>query len=275
MRSLGPRFIIALVIAAISAATYFSRSEKNEITGEVQRVSISQEQEVALGLQAMPEMGAQFGGEVQDAEISNYVEQVGQKLARQAGSASTPYKFDFHVLRDPRTINAFALPGGQVSITMGLLTKLQNEAELAGVLGHEIAHVMARHGAEHLAKQQLTQGLIGAVGVATYDPQNPSASTAAIAAAVGQLVSMRYGRNDELESDALGVKFMKEAGYDPRGMVSLMKVLAEGGSGGRQPEFFSTHPDPGNRLARLEEFIRQNGGAGGELGAERFRRVVR
>ena len=257
MRSLGPRFIIAIVIAAISAVTYFSQSETNEITGEVQRVSISQEQEVALGLQAMPQMGAQFGGEIQNAEISNYVEQVGQKLARQAGSASTPYKFDFHVLRDPRTINAFALPGGQVSITMGLLTRLQNEAELAGVLGHEIAHVMARHGAEHLAKQQLTQGLIGAVGVATYDPQNPSASTAAIAAAVGQLVSMRYGRNDELESDALGVKFMKEAGYDPRGMVSLMKVLAEGGSGGRQPEFFSTHPNPENRIGKIKLAIQK------------------
>ncbi|MEJ7758116.1 MAG: M48 family metallopeptidase [Gemmatimonadaceae bacterium] len=275
MRSFGPRIIIALVIAAISAATYFSSSSTNEITGEVQRVSISQEQEVALGLQAMPEMGAQFGGEVQNSEISNYVEQVGQKVARQAGSAATPYKFDFHVLRDPQTINAFALPGGQVSITMGLLTKLKNEAELAGVLGHEIGHVMARHGAEHLAKQQLTQGLVGAVGVATYDPQNPSASTAAIAAAVGQLVSMRYGRNDELESDALGVKFMKQAGYDPTGMISLMNVLAQGGGGGRQPEFFSTHPNPDNRMARLEELIRTNGGAGGDLGAERFRRVVR
>ena len=275
MRSLNPRIIIALVIAAISAFTYFSSSSTNEVTGEKQRVSISQEQEVALGLQAMPEMGAQFGGEIQDAALSQYVEEVGQKLARQAGSGTTPYKFDFHVLRDPQTINAFALPGGQVSITMGLLTKLKNEAELAGVLGHEIGHVMARHGAEHLAKQQLTQGLVGAVGIATYDPQNPSASTAAIAAAVGQLVSMRYGRNDELESDALGVKFMKQAGYDPAGILSLMKILGESGSGGRQPEFFSTHPNPENRIARIEELIRQNGGAGGDLGTERFRQYVR
>lgn len=275
MRSLNPRIIIALVIAAISAFTYFSSSSTNEVTGEKQRVSISQEQEVALGLQAMPEMGAQFGGEVQDAELSQYVEEVGQKLARQAGSATTPYKFDFHVLRDPQTINAFALPGGQVSITMGLLTKLKNEAELAGVLGHEIGHVMARHGAEHLAKQQLTQGLVGAVGIATYDPANPSASTAAIAAAIGQLVGMRYGRNDELESDELGVRFMKQAGYDPAGILSLMKILAESGNGGRQPEFFSTHPNPENRIQRIQELIRQNGGAGGDLGTERFRQYVR
>jgi len=272
---LNPRLVIALVIAAISAATYFSQSSTNEITGEVQRVSLSQEQEVALGLQAMPEMGAQFGGEVQDAALSGYVEQVGQRIAREAGAASTPYKFDFHLLRDPQTINAFALPGGQVSITMGLLTRLQNEAELAGVLGHEIGHVMARHSAEHLAKQQLTQGLVGAVGVATYDPENPSAQSAAIAAAVGQLVSMKYGRSDELESDALGVKFMKKADYDPSAMMSLMKVLAEGGGGGRQPEFFSTHPNPENRMARLEELIRQNGGAGGDLGQARFRQHVR
>lgn len=275
MRSLNPRIIIALVIAAISAFTYFSSSSTNEVTGEKQRVSISQEQEVALGLQAMPEMGAQFGGEVQDAALSQYVEEVGQKLARQAGSATTPYKFDFHVLRDPQTINAFALPGGQVSITMGLLTKLKNEAELAGVLGHEIGHVMARHGAEHLAKQQLTQGLVGAVGIATYDPANPSASTAAIAAAIGQLVGMRYGRNDELESDELGVRFMEQAGYDPAGILSLMKILAESGNGGRQPEFFSTHPNPENRIQRIQELIRQNGGAGGDLGTERFRQYVR
>ena len=142
------------------------------------------------------------------------------------------------------------------------------------MLGHEIGHVVGRHSAEQLSKQRFTATLVGAAGVATFDPSNPrsSAQTAAIAAAVAQMVNMRFGRQDELDSDALGVKFMKESRYDPRGMAQLMKVLAEAGNGARQPEFFSTHPNPENRLARLEELIRQNGGPGGEVGTEEFGR---
>jgi predicted Zn-dependent protease len=187
-----------------------------------------------------------------------------------------PYAYQFHVLADPETINAFALPGGQVSITLGLLRRLRTEAELAGVLGHEIGHVIERHGAEQLSKQQFAQSLVGAVGVATYDPNDPgSARNAAIAAAVSQLVSMRFGRQDELEADSTGVHLMSQAGYDPHGMVGLMKVLADAGGGGRQPEFFSTHPNPENRLARIQAQIDGvKGGPAGDTGADRFQANV-
>src|SRR5690606_26163857 len=141
--------------------------------------------------------------------------------------------------------NAFALPGGQVFITAALLSRLRSEGQVAGVLGHEIGHVVARHGAEHMAKARLTQGLTGAAVLATYDPSDPSSrGSAAVAALIGQMVNMRFGREDELESDRLGVRFMAEAGYDPRSMVEVMKVLQEAAGGGRQPEFFSTHPNP-------------------------------
>lgn len=172
---LNPRIIIAVVVALLSAVTYYSTRSTNEVTGEVQHVSISPDQEAALGLQAVPEMTQQFGGEL-DHPMNDYVESVGQRVVRQSEAASGPYTYDFHVLADPETINAFALPGGQVFITLGLLRRLTSEAELAGVLGHEVGHVVGRHGAEHLAKQQLTAGLVGAVGVATYDPENPGAS---------------------------------------------------------------------------------------------------
>ncbi|MFN2399298.1 MAG: M48 family metalloprotease [Gemmatimonadaceae bacterium] len=270
---LSPRIIIAVVVALLAAVSYYSSRSTNEVTGEVQHVSISPDQEAALGLQAVPDMTQQFGGEL-DHPMNDYVESVGQRVVRQSDAASGPYKYDFHLLADPETINAFALPGGQVFITLGLLRKLTSEAELAGVLGHEVGHVVGRHGAEHLAKQQLTAGLVGAVGVATYDPENPAASQqrAAMAAAVAQMVNMKYGRADELESDALGVRFMSAAGYDARGMIRLMQVLAEG-AGSRQPEFFSTHPNPENRMERLQALISENQ-AGGDLGEERFRDAV-
>lgn len=275
MRGGSLRIIIALVVALVGAFSYFGSKSTNEVTGEVQHISISPSEEVALGLQAVPEMMQQFGGEVDPAHpVSQYVEEVGQRLVKQTAAGRTPYKFDFHLLADAETINAFALPGGQVSITVGLLRRLGSEAELAGVLGHEIGHVVGRHSAEQLSKQRFTATLVGAAGVATYDPNNPrsSAQTAAIAAAVAQMVNMRFGRQDELDADAMGVKFMKESRYDPRGMEQLMKVLSQAGGGARQPEFFSTHPNPENRLARIDELIRQSGGPGGDVGTADFER---
>jgi predicted Zn-dependent protease len=253
------RLLAALVIAAISLLTYFGSSVFNPITEEKQHVAgITPEQEVALGLQAAPEMAQQFGGLDPDVESQARLDQVGERLVSRSVAGKSPYSFDFHVLDDPETINAFALPGGQVFITEGLLRRLKTEGQLAGVLGHEIAHVVARHGAEHIAKQQLTQGLTGAAVLATYDPSNPSSrNSAAVAAMIGQLVNMRFGRQDELESDNLGVRFTSEAGYDPRSMIALMKILDESSQGGRPPEFFSTHPNPENRIERIQLAVRE------------------
>lgn len=269
---INPRIIIAIVIAIAGALTYLSSSAKNEITGENQRVALSPDQEVALGLQAMPEVAQQFGGEIQH-QVNDYVEAVGQRVVSQSVASRSPYRFDFHVLADPQTINAFALPGGQVSVTVGMLKSLKSEAELAAVLGHEVGHVVGRHGAEQLSKQQFAQALVGAVGVATYDGTANGQRDAAIAAAVAQLVSMRFGREDELQSDSLGIHFMKQAGYDPQGMVSLMKVLQQASGGRRQPEFFSTHPSPENRLTRLQAMASEVG-TGGESGEDRYRQNV-
>lgn len=254
------RFVIAAIIAVISLITYFASSSDNPITGETQHVgNITHEQEVALGLQAAPEMAAQFGGISSDAQASQLVNDVCARLVSRsdAQQAAEYYRFECHLLADPNTINAFALPGGQVFITEGLLSKLSTEGQLAGVLGHEIGHVVARHSAEQMAKAQLTQGLTGAAVLATYDPNNPSTQrTAAVAAMIGQLVSMKFSRSDELEADRLGVKLEGEAGYDPRAMVEVMKVLEAEAGGSRQPEFFSTHPNPENRIPRIEEAIR-------------------
>lgn len=244
------RWLIALLIVIVSLVTYFSSTSENPLTGEKQRVALKPEEEIALGLKSAPEMAAQMGGLSRNAEARARVERVGARLVRESIAARSPYRFSFHVLADARTINAFALPGGPIFITEGLLRRLRSEGELAAVLGHEIGHVIARHSSEQLAKSQLMQGLIGAAAVGTGDY-----STAQIGQIVGNLINMRFGRDDELESDALGIRVVAEAGYDPRSMIGVMETLAKASSGSRQPEFFSTHPHPENRQARIREEI--------------------
>lgn len=244
------RLLVALVMVAIALLSYCSSRTYNPVTGEEQYISLTPRQEIALGLQAAPQMIDQHGGLYPEQGLQDYLDEVGRRLVQSTVAAETEWEYDFHLLRDPETINAFALPGGQVFITAALYQKLTTEGQLAGVLGHEIGHVVARHGAQRIAKQELTEGLTGAVVVASGD-----ARSAQLAAMVGQLVNMQYGREDELESDRLGVRFMTDAGYDPRAMIEVMKILAESRSGSEPPEFFSTHPNPDNRIARIQEAI--------------------
>jgi predicted Zn-dependent protease len=253
------RLLIALVIVGIGAATYWFNTQENPVTGEKQRVGgITPEQEVALGLQSAPQMAAEFGGLHPDREVQAYVERVGQDVVARSGAQASPYQFAFHALADPQTVNAFALPGGQVFITAALLGRLEDEGQLAGVLGHEIGHVVGRHSAEHLAKGQFLQVLVGATGVAAGSDQGDGRQAAAIAAMVAQMIQLRYGREDELESDRLGVRFLSESGRDPRALIDVMRILAEASGGGdRRPDFMSTHPDPGRRTETIEAEIRK------------------
>jgi beta-barrel assembly-enhancing protease len=250
------RLLAAALIALVSLLSYFGTRSKNELTGETQHVAMSVEQEIGMGLQAAPEMESQYGGLSDDEQGQAEVTKVGERLVARSVAATSRCRFQFHLLADPQTINAFALPGGQVFITEGLFKRLTTEGQLAGVLGHEMGHVIERHSAQQLAKSQLTEGLTGAAVVASYDPDNPrSAETAAVAAAIGKLVSLRYSRGDELQADEWGVKLTADAGYDPRAMIGVMQILEEASRGGAPPEFFSTHPNPQHRLQRIEELI--------------------
>nr|WP_228056424.1 M48 family metalloprotease [Microcoleus sp. LEGE 07076] len=245
-------------MAFFGAISYFTSSVENPVTGEKQRVQLSPRQEVVLGLQARDKMAAQYGGLYPGQTIQQYVDRVGEKVVNGSEAKKAGYPFQFHLLRDPQTVNAFALPGGQVFITAGLLRRLNSEAQLAAVLGHEAGHVVGRHAAEHLAKQQLGRALVTAVGVAASDERGGGQQAALIAQAVNQVVSLRYGRSDELESDRLGFRFMTEAGYDPRGIVEVMKILGAARKGEAAPEFLSSHPNPENRVQKLQALIAQN-----------------
>lgn len=256
-RSIGTRkqrnrggIFIALVIAAIALFRYCSSADFNEVTGETQYVAITEEQEIALGLQSTPQMVRQFGGLSRNEQGQQLVKSIGGRIVRNSDAGKTPYQFDFHLLADARTVNAFALPGGQVFVTEALLARLTTEDQLAGVLGHEVGHVIARHGAERIAKEQLSQGLTGAAVIASGDYE-----TAAAAAMIANLVNMSYGRDQELQSDDLGVRFMHQAGYNPRALLEVMAILEEASGGQQRAEFFSTHPSYDNRLETIEAAI--------------------
>ena len=250
------RLLIAGAIALFSIISYLSMGDKNPITGETQRVAMTPEQEIALGLQAAPEMAAQHGGLLPNQQAQNRVDRIGDellvavnKIAR-INNGDNPFDFQFHLLADDRAVNAFALPGGPVFITAALYNRLETEGQLAGVIGHEIGHVLMRHGAQRLAKQKLTQGLVGAAGMAGGGQQS-----AQMAAAIGNMVNMKYGRDDELESDKWGVELCVEAGYDPRSMLDVMRILEEANGSGGPPEMMSTHPKPANRQQYIKDVI--------------------
>jgi predicted Zn-dependent protease len=255
--SLLIRLVIGFLFAVFGLFNYVVNVTDNPVTGEKQRVQLSPQQEIVIGQRSASQMAAQYGGLYPDATLQQYVVDIGNKVVRQSAASQTPYQFNFHLLRDPQTLNAFALPGGQVFVTAALLGRLNSEAQLAGVLGHEIGHVVARHGAEHLAKQQLGAAIVNGVTIAASDNPDSARQTAVLARAVSEMVNLKYGREDELESDRLGIRFMTEAGYNPIGLVELMKILGAASANRQQPEFFSTHPNPENRIQQLISLIQQ------------------
>ncbi len=244
--------ILGLGMAAFQVVKFFTNTQTNPLTGEEQRITWSPEEEVQLGLQSVPQMAAQHGGLHPDQAAQDLVDRVGEDLVRNTIASKSGYPYDFHLLADNQTVNAFALPGGQCFITAALLEQLQTEDQLAGVLGHEIGHVIHRHGGERMASQNFIQGLMQSVMLmfgGDYSMMN-------IAQMVGQYASMKYGRDQELESDDWGVRLMMEAGYDPMEMIGVMDILEKAsGGGGKTPEFQSTHPSPENRRQKIIESI--------------------
>lgn len=245
------RILIGLAIVAFAFIRRCSNQEENPYTGRTQNIDMTTEQEIAIGLQAAPEMVQQHGGLYPDERMQALVDAVGTKLVQNSVAKETPYQYEFHLLADDRTINAFALPGGQIFITYALFSQL-SEPQLAGVLGHEIGHVIGRHSAERIAESNFWQTLATGASV--------GGDMGGLVAGIGQNTLLTNGRDDELESDELGVLFMIASGYDPNEMIAVMKVLKAAAGPNRVPEFQSTHPDPENRIEKIKEAIEKYSG---------------
>ena len=253
------QWILGAIIAIVGLVVYFNHTSINPTTGEKQHVNLTPEQEIALGLQAEGQIAAQMGGEVPSSDPqAREVEYVGERVWHNSQAARSPYPFHYHLLRDTRTVNAFALPGGEVFITKGLLDRLTTEGELAGVLGHESGHVVERHVAQQMAKSELGKFLVSGAAVAASANRHPFSDTA-IAAVINHMAQLHFSRYDESQADEKGLEYMTEAGYDPRAMLHLMQVLQQvtDEQGGRPPQVFQTHPYPESRMRQINQWIQQ------------------
>ncbi len=243
------RILIGLAIVAFAFFKKCSNKTLNPYTNRVQNINMTSDQEIAIGLQSAPEMAQQHGGLHPDSKLQSYIDMVGSKLVNSSMAKETPYTYEFHLLADQNTINAFALPGGQIFITYALLSKLDNEDQVAGVLGHEIGHVLGRHSAERIAEHEFWKTISTGASI--------GADAGNIVNGIGKNILLGNGRDDELESDKLGVLFMINSGYDPEEMIEVMKILKAASGPNRTPEFQNTHPDPENRIEKIKEAIRE------------------
>jgi predicted Zn-dependent protease len=254
--SLNPRILMGLLIIGGTLIYHWlgTTPYHNEFTGREQKLALATPQEeIALGLQSAPQMIRESGGLSRDANGRALVDRVGARLISSTAARETTYQFKFHLLADNETVNAFALPGGQIFITEALFRRLKSEDQLAGVLGHEMGHVVGRHSNEQMASSQMWSGLAQGFGVMTSDGHNNTG--AYIANMVAQWRVMTFSRADESESDALGVRFMIQAGYNPEALIGVMEILAQVSGGSSKSDFMSSHPNPANRMEHIREVI--------------------
>lgn len=241
----------------------------NPATGQKQLYLFTTADEIQLGRQAAPDVEKQYGGKLENPALQAYVDSVGQKVARVSDRRDLQYHY---AVLNSDIPNAFALPGGYIYITRGLLTNIQDEAQLAAVLGHETGHVAARDGVQQLQRSLGLSILVDAVGSTTK-----SSDAKAVAQVVAGLTSLRYSRQDEARADTLGAKYGYLSGYNPWGMVGLLQVLQtqEKTESSRWTEMFQTHPLTANRIADAQSHIQSTypnarNNARLEYGKERF-----
>jgi predicted Zn-dependent protease len=257
-------------LTALHALVLASGCVINPVTGDRELALVSADQEVAIGEQQyLPSRQMQGGEYTVDPQLTSYVSQVGQRLAAVSGR-NLPYEF---VVLNNSVPNAWALPGGKIAVNRGLLMELESEAELAAVLGHEIVHAAARHGALAMQRGLLLQGVLLATAVATSDDNHSNLAVGA-ASLGAQLINQRHGRDAELESDTYGMQYMAKAGYDPRAAVSLQETFVRLSGGGGNGEgwlsgLFASHPPSQERVDRNRQTAAQLP-MGGDLGRERY-----
>ena len=236
-----------LILALVACAT-------NPATGRREISLVSESQEVAMGREADPVVSAQMGGVYPDSGLQQYARSIGLNMTALSERPGLPWSFK---VLDDELINAFALPGGYIYVTRGILGFMNSEAELAGVLSHEIGHVTARHSANQLTRAQLAQlGLgVGMIFSETIRQVGQAASTGL------QLLFLKFGRDDERQADELGFRYMTRGQYDPNGMTTVMQMLDASSPSGPDeiPGWLSTHPDPGDRAQANQTRISQSG----------------
>jgi predicted Zn-dependent protease len=233
------------ILILLSAFVILNSCSRNPVTGKKELILMSEGQEKAMGAEADPSIISEYGL-YQDAKLQAFINEKGKQMAKISHKPDLP--FEFKILDSP-VVNAFAVPGGYVYFTRGIMAHFNNEAEFAGVLGHEIGHVTARHTAQQQSKQILAQvGMV--VGIVVSDAFRQFADLANNGLG---LLFLKFSRNHESEADKLGVYYSTEIGYNAFEMADFFKTLEKMSDGGRIPTFMSTHPDPGDRYVKVNQ----------------------
>ena len=214
--------------------------------------TFSKEQDIRLGQEAAQQV-RQKSEVVQNQFLQDYVNRIGQRLANTPEARQSQFTFTFTVINDP-SVNAFALPGGPMFIHSGLLKDVDDEAQLAGVMGHEMSHVILRHGTNQASKANWIQLPAMLAGMAAGHSMLGQLAAAGLGLGANSVL-LKFSRTDESQADALGTRLMSESGYDPIEMARFFQKLASSG-GTRGPQFLSDHPDPGNREIAIQQEIR-------------------
>ena len=272
LRARQPRFVLSAVTAALAATVIACAT--NPVTGKKEFSLMSEAQEVQLGREMDPQVKQEMGV-YNDAELQRYVSNIGMRLARASERPNLPWHF---TVVDEPAVNAFALPGGYIYVTRGILAFLNDEQQLAGVLGHEIGHVTARH-----AAQQYTQATSAGLGLTLLSIFVPEARPLqGLAETALGVLFLKHGRDDELQADRLGVQYTAKTGWDPRGVAGMLRTLqrldAASGSNRGVPNFLATHPAPGDRVEQVLAYVQESpvavGTAGRPTDEREYQRVV-
>ena len=246
-------YVISLFIIVISAGIVFFFSRKtqiNPVTGKKQHIILKPQEEVALGIQSAPDMAVKFGGLYGNTDLQNRVKNIGRKLAAVSQVNKAPYQFDFHVLADSQTINAFSFPGGQVFITKGLLDIFKTDHELAALLSHEIGHVIARHAGEKLSGYtNLREFSDDTIHVGEYSSEVTNEY-------ITDLTNINFDDSQEEEADRFGIFYMKAGGYNPAVLLKILRKL-EAESESRQIEYIQKHPVSESRLENIQAQVKK------------------
>lgn len=247
---------LPIAAAVLFFAYQYFTSEKfvNPETGRKSHVGLTTQQEAALGLQAYQEVLSQSRSVSAGPEL-DMVKKVAGRLAKATGSAGQGFDWKVSLIQEAK-VNAFCLPGGKIVVYTGILPVAENEAALATVLGHEMAHATSRHGAQRVLQQNLTQTMMTGIAVSLsdmdYDKQRTIMGALGAGAKFGVL--MPFGREHESEADHIGLLYMARAGYDPQESIRFWKRMEQEG-GAQPPEFLSTHPSHGTRVQQLESWM--------------------
>ncbi len=259
---------LGLLILSLTSCLFIGCAV-NPITGEEEFMLLSESQDIEIGRKYAPEVEKELGGKIDNPALQNYIDSVGQRIARISHRPDWEYHF---VAVEDKSINAAALPGGYIFITKGMLEKLTTEAQLTALLAHEIVHVTARHTAAAMSREMGISFLF--LGLSAAGARIPQDAGRAVGFTL-QLIGLKYSREHEREADVAGLDYMVVAGYNPYGAVELMQMLQDQDNV-KPVEFLSSHPSPGNRIISLNAKIQTRYGnpEGLRIGKNDYRRSV-